>query len=170
MRSRKEAGRLPEERVEPRTRTAAGPAVPRHRRLAGPLLALLTVLTWSTYSVASSLGAAQGFRPWDMTLLRFAGGALLVLRFLPRRRIADLDGLGWRRGVGLALAGGPLFGLTVYYYRVMNCWPRVVARSPAGSRGSAAGGASARPRGAGARSRSRPGCAAPGAREEPRGR
>src|SRR4051812_19035919 len=49
-----------------------------------------------------------------MTLLRFAGGALLVLPFLPRRRIADLDGLGWRRGAGLALAGGPLFGLAVY--------------------------------------------------------
>jgi hypothetical protein len=72
------------------------------------------VLTWSTYSIASSLAAAQGFRPWDMTLLRFAGGALLVLPFLPRRRIADLDGLGWRRGAGLALAGGPLFGLVVY--------------------------------------------------------
>jgi drug/metabolite transporter (DMT)-like permease len=100
--------------VDPHTRTAAEPAVPRHRRLAGPLLALLTVLTWSTYSIASSLAAAQGFRPWDMTLLRFAGGALLVLPFLPRRRIADLDGLGWRRGAGLALAGGPLFGLVVY--------------------------------------------------------
>jgi drug/metabolite transporter (DMT)-like permease len=110
----REAGGLPEERVDPQTRTAAEPAVPRHRRLAGPLLALLTVLTWSSYSVASSLSAAQGFRPWDMTLLRFAGGALLVLPFLPRRRIADLDGLGWRRGAGLALAGGPLFGLVVY--------------------------------------------------------
>src|SRR3954471_9058675 len=115
MRSRaREAGGLPEERVDPHTRTAAEPAIPRHRRLAGPLLALLTVLTWSTYSIASSLAAAQGFRPWDMTLLRFAGGALLVLPFLPRRRIADLDGLGWRRGTGLALAGGPLFGLVVY--------------------------------------------------------
>ena len=110
----REAGGSPEERVDPHTRTAAEPAIPRHRRLAGPLLALLTVLTWSTYSIASSLAAAQGFRPWDMTLLRFAGGALLVLPFLPRRRIADLDGLGWRRGAGLALAGGPLFGLVVY--------------------------------------------------------
>src|SRR4051794_29908682 len=110
----REAGGSPEERVDPHTRTAAGPAAPLHRRLVGPLLALLTVLTWSTYSIASSLSAAQGFRPWGMTLLRFAGGALLVLPFLPRRRIADLDGLGWRRGLGLALAGGPLFGLPVY--------------------------------------------------------
>src|SRR3954463_2337984 len=110
----REAGGSPEERVDPHTRTAADAAIPRHRRLPGPLLALLTVLTWSTYSIASSLAAAQGFRPWDMTLLRFAGGALLVLPFLPRRRIADLDGLGWRRGAGLALAGGPLFGLVVY--------------------------------------------------------
>ena len=53
--------------MDPHTRTAAEPAIPRHRRLAGPLLALLTVLTWSTYSIASSLAAAQGFRPWDMT-------------------------------------------------------------------------------------------------------
>jgi drug/metabolite transporter (DMT)-like permease len=83
--------------------------------LAGPLLALLTVLTWSTYSLASAAGAAQGLRPWDMTLLRFGGGALLVLPFLARRgRLRDLDGLGWRRGAGLALAGGPLFGLVVY--------------------------------------------------------
>ena len=97
--------------MDPQTRTAAAPAVPRHRRLAGPLLALLTVLTWSTYSIASSLSAAQGFRPWDMTLLRFAGGALLVLPFLPRRRIADLDGLAgggrltWLGDLLFALAG-----------------------------------------------------------------
>ena len=92
-----------------------GAAVPLHHRLAGPLLALLTVLTWSTYSIASAAGAAQGLRPWDMTLLRFGGGALLVLPFLlHRRRLHDLGGLGWRRGAGLALAGGPLFGLVVY--------------------------------------------------------
>src|SRR5689334_25332214 len=59
---------------------------------------------------------------------------------------------------------------TAYYYSVMNCWPRGVARSSAGSRGSAAAGASAPPRGAGAGSRSRPGCAARGAPDDPRGR
>src|SRR3954447_14320210 len=57
-----------------------------------------------------------------------------------------------------------------YYYRVMNCWARTVAGRLVGSRGSAAGGASARPRGDGAGSRSTPGCAARGAREELRGR
>jgi drug/metabolite transporter (DMT)-like permease len=50
-----------------------------------------------------------------MTLLRFAGGALLVLPFLLYRgRLHNLDGLGWRRGISLALVGGPLFGLVVY--------------------------------------------------------
>jgi len=50
-----------------------------------------------------------------MTLLRFGGGALLVLPFLARRGgLRNLDGLGWRRGVGLSLVGGPLFGLVVY--------------------------------------------------------
>src|SRR4051794_7889744 len=52
----------------------------------------------------------------------------------------------------------------------MNCWTRTVARRLAGSRGSATGGASARQRDAGARSRSRADRAAPGAREELRGR
>ena len=85
------------------------------RSLAGPALALLTVLTWSTYSIASAAGASQGLRPWDMTLLRFAGGALLVLPFLLRRGgLHNLEGLGWGRAIGLALAGGPLFGIVVY--------------------------------------------------------
>jgi drug/metabolite transporter (DMT)-like permease len=88
---------------------------PDQGSLTGVLLALLTVLTWSTYSIASAASAAQGFRPWDMTLLRYGGGALIVLPYLLRHgRIYDLDGLGWRRGIGLALAGGPLFGLVVY--------------------------------------------------------
>ncbi|MGD9508406.1 MAG: DMT family transporter [Geminicoccaceae bacterium] len=83
--------------------------------LVGPALALLTVLTWSTYSIASAAGAAQGLRPWDMTLLRFAGGAAIVLPFLlSQGQLRDLGGLGWGRGIGLALAGGPLFGLVVY--------------------------------------------------------
>ena len=100
---------------EPRPPPQAQPASPPGGGLVGLALALLTVLTWSTYSIASAAGAAQGFRPWDMTLLRFAGGALLVLPFLLRSgRLHDLDGLGWKRGIGLALAGGPLFGLVVY--------------------------------------------------------
>ena len=91
------------------------PSPPDQGSLVGVLLALLTVLTWSTYSIASAASASQGFRPWDMTLLRFAGGALIVLPYLLRHgRLYDLDGLGWRRGIGLALAGGPLFGLLVY--------------------------------------------------------
>src|SRR6188472_3021981 len=99
---------------------------------------------------------------------------LVNLRLLARRNF----------GIGVlvnTLVGFALFGSVYilpqylgqvqrYYYRVMNCRPRAVARSSAGSKGSAAGGASGRPRGDGARSRSRPGCAAPGAREELRGR
>src|SRR3954452_20246427 len=62
------------------------------------------------------------------------------------------------------------FRVTLKYYRVRSWRVLAAARRPAGSRGTAASAASARPRGAGARSRSTRDCAAPGAREGPRGR
>src|SRR3954469_14620989 len=64
------------------------------------------------------------------------------------------------------------FGITIYYYGVISwrAWAEAAVRRPAGSRGTGAGAASAPPPGADAGSRSSPGCAAPGAREDPRGR
>ena len=80
--------------------------------------------------------------------------------------------LGTIAGIGTSLVGSVVASNmhAPYYYRVMNCWPRAVARRSAGSRGTGAGGASAPPRGAGAGSRSTRDCAARGARAEPRGR
>ena len=57
-----------------------------------------------------------------------------------------------------------------YYYRVMKRLACAAAGNFASSRGIAAGSASARGRDAGARWRSRPGCAVRGARDEFRGR
>lgn len=72
---------------------------------------LLAAAIWTAYSVLARLGIKSGLTPLDMTLLRFAPGALLMLPFVLRWGLADLAGLGWRRGLALALLSGPAFSL-----------------------------------------------------------
>ena len=96
-------------------------------------------------------------------------GHLLALRVTPadandRAAVAELaEAVQDATGENVTLA---------YYYGVISwrAWAEAAVRRPAGSRGTGAGAASAPPPGADAGSRSSPGCAAPGARGDPRGR
>ena len=60
---------------------------------------------------AGAAGIKSGLSPLDMTLLRFAPGALVMLPFVLRWGLRDLAGIGWRRGVVLAALSGPVFSL-----------------------------------------------------------
>lgn len=81
---------------------------PQARGLAWGLLA---AAIWTLYSVLARLGIKSGLSPLDMTLLRFAPGAVVMLPFVLRWGLRDLAGIGWRRGLVLALLSGPGFSL-----------------------------------------------------------
>ena len=79
--------------------------------MAGLGWGLLAAAIWAVYSVLARLGVTAGLSPADMSLLRFAPGALLTLPLLWRWGWRDLAGIGWRRGLILTLLAGPGFSL-----------------------------------------------------------
>jgi drug/metabolite transporter (DMT)-like permease len=89
-----------------RTPDAAG-----RTALAGLGWGLLAAAIWAVYSVLARLGVTAGLSPADMSLLRFAPGALLMLPLMWRWGWHDLAGIGWRRGLILTLLAGPGFSL-----------------------------------------------------------
>lgn len=72
---------------------------------------LLAAAIWASYSVLARLGVRDGLSPADMSLLRFAPGALLTLPLMWRWGWRDLAGIGWGRGLLLTLLAGPGFSL-----------------------------------------------------------
>jgi len=90
-------------------RTADDPAA--RAALAGLGWGLLAAAIWAVYSVLARLGVTAGLSPADMSLLRFAPGALLTLPLMWRWGWRDLAGIGWRRGLILTLLAGPGFAL-----------------------------------------------------------
>ena len=89
----------------PRTTRALSPAA------AGLAWGLIAAAIWTVYSVLARLGIKSGLSPFDMTLLRFAPGALVMLPFVWRWGLRDMAGIGWQRGVVLAALSGPVFSL-----------------------------------------------------------
>jgi drug/metabolite transporter (DMT)-like permease len=79
--------------------------------MAGMGWGLLAAAIWAVYSVLARLGVTAGLSPADMSLLRFAPGALLMLPLMWRWGWRDLAGIGWGRGLVLTLLAGPGFSL-----------------------------------------------------------
>ena len=79
--------------------------------LQGLAWGLLAAAIWASYSVLARLGVKAGLSPGDLTLLRFAPGALLMAPLFWRWGWLDLGGIGWRRGLVLAVLAGPGFSL-----------------------------------------------------------
>ena len=93
--------------LPPRPPHPAPPALP----LAGLMWGLLAASIWASYSVLARLAVKSGLSPADLTLLRFAPGAVLMAPLLWRWGWRDLAGIGWRRGLVLTLLAGPGFSL-----------------------------------------------------------
>jgi drug/metabolite transporter (DMT)-like permease len=79
--------------------------------LSGLAWGLLAAAIWASYSVLARLAVKAGLSPGDLTLLRFAPGALLMAPLLWRWGLRDLGGIGWRRGLLLTVLAGPGFSL-----------------------------------------------------------
>ncbi len=86
-------------------------AAPATAATAGLAWGLLAATIWAGYTVVARLGVLHGLTPADMSFLRFAPGALLTAPLLLRWGLRDLAGIGWRRGLVLALLAGPAFTL-----------------------------------------------------------
>ncbi len=80
-------------------------------QLTGLLWGLLAAVIWTAYSVLARLAVKSGLSPGDLTLLRFAPGALLMAPLLCRWGLRDLAGVGWARGLMLTLLAGPGFSM-----------------------------------------------------------
>ena len=90
---------------------AASPATAASSLAAGLAWGLLAAAIWASYSVLARLAVKAGLSPGDLTLLRFAPGALIMLPFVFRWGWRDLAGIGWRRGLVLTVLAGPGFSL-----------------------------------------------------------
>jgi drug/metabolite transporter (DMT)-like permease len=73
--------------------------------VSGYAAAIVTVLVWAAYPVATRAGVTGSFAPQDLMLLRFGVGALLFLPYLALRSGAICRD-AWLRGVPLALFQG----------------------------------------------------------------
>ncbi len=68
-------------------------------------------LFWATGFAGVRHGLNSGFSPLDLTVHRYLWSGLAFLPFLVRGGIWDLNGVGWGRGVAMAVLGGPCFAL-----------------------------------------------------------
>lgn len=89
----------------------SGPPIPPWAE--GLAWGLLAAAIWAIYSVLARLAVKAGLSPGDLTLLRFAPGALLMAPLLWRWGLRDLCGIGWARGLLLAVLAGPGFSLLI---------------------------------------------------------
>ena len=92
---------------------AMGPQVGR-QIIAGVLCGAGAALCWATGFVAARRGIAVGFSPADVALHRFVWAGLACLPLVARAGLADLGGVGWRKGIALTLTGGLPLALFSY--------------------------------------------------------
>jgi drug/metabolite transporter (DMT)-like permease len=96
---------------QPRENDVTPPAPPAQRphALLGIACGAGAALFWAAGFVAARHGIVAGFSPSDIIFHRFVWAGLVFLPLLARDGLADLGGVGWRRGLLLTLAGGPIF-------------------------------------------------------------
>jgi len=69
---------------------------------------------WAIGFVSARHGIAIGLSPADLTLHRYVWAGLALFPTVWRNGIADLDGIGWGRGIALTVFGGPVLALISY--------------------------------------------------------
>jgi drug/metabolite transporter (DMT)-like permease len=71
-------------------------------------------LCWAAGFAGTRYGLNAGFSPADLTVHRFLWFGLAMLPSVVRAGVSDLYGVGWGRGVLLAILGGPVFAIISY--------------------------------------------------------
>jgi drug/metabolite transporter (DMT)-like permease len=86
---------------------AASPVMPSS--LKGILAGLVAVSMWAGYLAFAKAGVKAGLTPADFVFLRYATAGLVMLPWIVRHDPKTLAGVGWARGIILALLAGPIF-------------------------------------------------------------
>ncbi|WP_425403802.1 DMT family transporter [Hwanghaeella sp.] len=75
----------------------------------GILLGISAAVFWGAYLAMSRAGVGMGLDGYDVAFIRFAVGGVLMLPWFLMNSPHTLGGVGWGRGIALALTAGPLF-------------------------------------------------------------
>ncbi|OQW70920.1 MAG: hypothetical protein BVN33_16955 [Proteobacteria bacterium ST_bin13] len=70
---------------------------------------LIAAVIWGGFLVASRHAIGAGLHPTDLAFLRYLVAGAILLPWFVRRSPHRLGGMGWRKGVTLAVLAGPLF-------------------------------------------------------------
>ncbi len=85
-----------------------------HRTSIGIACGVGAVVFWAAGFTAARHAIDVGFTPFDILVHRFAWSAVLLLPLFLRNGAADLNGIGWGRGIALTIFGGPVFAIVSY--------------------------------------------------------
>lgn len=77
----------------------------------GVTLGVAAALIWGSYLAMARAGISSGLAAPDIAFIRYSVAGVVMLPWLLAHHPASLAGVGWRRGVVLALLAGPLFVL-----------------------------------------------------------
>jgi drug/metabolite transporter (DMT)-like permease len=75
----------------------------------GVLFGIAAVLIWGSYLALARKGVSAGLTGVDFALIRYGTAGLVMLPWMIRHSIVTLGGVGWPRGLALALFAGPAF-------------------------------------------------------------
>lgn len=80
----------------------------------GIVCGTLAALAWAAGFVVAKHGIQVGFSPADLAFHRFFWSGLLMLPYVVRDGLRDLDGVGWGRGFAMSVLSGPPQSLLAY--------------------------------------------------------
>ena len=80
----------------------------------GVICGIVASVFWAAGFAGVRYGLNIGFSPADIAVHRYLWSGLALLPVVVRAGIADLNGIGWARGILLTLLGGPTFSIIGY--------------------------------------------------------
>jgi drug/metabolite transporter (DMT)-like permease len=92
----------------------ARPAAKSSNVLIGAVCGILAALGWAAGFVAAKHGISIGFSPADLAFHRYVWSGLLLMPLALRGGVIKLGGIGWWRGLAIAVLSGPTQALLAY--------------------------------------------------------
>jgi len=85
-----------------------------HPVLIGTIFGTLAAACWAAGFAAAKYGIGIGFSPADLAMHRYFWSGLLLIPLAMRQGVVTLGGIGWGRGLVLAILSGPPQAMLAY--------------------------------------------------------